>query len=262
MKRILSMIFYFIFLLCCIQTLGNYLVQEMRLLQETPKVEIQREEEVTTYKVLRLEPCEYYTVHLGTYEELLACQEKINCLLDLGYRPFVAKQLPYKIRLGCFASENEISQLPQEILRNGQDVYLEKCLHNQHSLKFKAGNAFAEEYLAPLVASYDILLRHSLKMFQNWHIDTYSEELWQQMIAQLQTEGENLITHLTASLEQKDCSPLIYGELEDLREATENYLQSLEKLLLFLEDLKVWTAQSYLLELFEQYEQILKLDIE
>jgi len=258
-KRILSMMLSFIFLLCCIQTLGNYLVQEMRMLHNAPEVEIQHREEVTTYKVLRLEPREYYTVHLGTYDELMACQEKIDQLAGLGYRPFVAKEFPYKIRIGCFALEEQLDKLPQELLLVGQDVYLEKCLHNQHSLKFREDDAFAREHLSSLVAGYDILLQHSLNMFQSWQADIYTEELWRQMITQLQEEGNNLLEQV--QLAAQNCPASIYSRLFDLHEVTENYLESLVKIAEFPENSTVWSAQSYLLELFEQYEQILKLDI-
>lgn len=261
MKRILSMMLSFIFLFCCIQTMGNYLVQEMRILQKTPEIEIQHKEEVTTYKVLRLEPREYYTVHLGTYDELMACQEKINYLAAAGYRPFVAEEFPYRIRLGCFTAKIEMDKLPEIILLGGQDIYLEKRIHNQYSLKFKEKDMFAAEQLAPLIAGYDILLQHSLNMFQNWQVDAYPAELWQQMLAQLEEEGNNLLEHLQIALTSADCPDFLAAELLDLAKVTENYLKSLNRLTDFQEDMSVWLAQSYLLEIFEQYEQILKLDI-
>lgn len=257
MKKIFSMLFFLAVLLFCIQTMGSYLVEEMRVLQETPELEITQETQVVHYKVLRLDTMEYYTIQIGTYDDIMSCQEKINQLAAQGYRPFVSRQTPYKIRVGCFAEEAALEQIPEALRNSGQDVHLEKLMLNQHSLKFDEQNVFLLEQLSPLLTSYDVVLKHSLTMFQQWQATQYTTELWREMIAQLTAEGQEVSSHLEKLLTDHQCDEQLASQLLDLQKITGEYLVSLERLAEQPEDLSVWMAQSYLLELLEQYDEII-----
>lgn len=65
--------------------------------------------------VLQLEPVEYYTVQVGSYQDASAGQAKINELAQLGYRVCVSQGPPYCLWLGCFGKAPQVKDLPQSI---------------------------------------------------------------------------------------------------------------------------------------------------
>lgn len=59
------------------------------------------EEKVVRQMVLQLEPVEYYTVQVGSYQDASAGQAKINELAQLGYRVCVSQGPPYCLGLAA-----------------------------------------------------------------------------------------------------------------------------------------------------------------
>ena len=56
------------------------------------------------------------------------------------------------------------------------------------------------EQVSTLLSSYDVVLKHSLKMFQDYRYDACSEENWSEMIQQLMDELELIQQKGTALL--------------------------------------------------------------
>ena len=107
------------------------------------------------------------------------------------------------------------------------------------------------EQVSTLLSSYDVVLKHSLKMFQDYRYDACSEENWSEMIQQLMEELELIQQKGTALLSDAASDPMASSIL-DLMTVTAEYEESLQLISEKKSDKVVLLAQSCLLELIEQ----------
>lgn len=78
-KRLAAAVFSVFLIFMFIQSVGGYLIGKLSSFQDTGQVlEQQVEEKVVRQMVLQLEPVEYYTVQVGSYQDASAGQAKIN----------------------------------------------------------------------------------------------------------------------------------------------------------------------------------------
>lgn len=207
-------------------------------------------------KVLRLEPISYYTLQVGIYQDIKSAQDSIDKLVEMGFRPFVSSEEPYKVMLGCFSDKSTGKEMELYLQKSGFDAFLKQGLVNERALKFPGNNTYMQNHFAPLLGVYDIIFKHSLKMFQSPKISAYNEELWSNMIKKLQEElnscGENINKLLkleeSANYEKK---------LKILQEKTRSYQNSLDMVLNAKTDKAVLYSQSYLLELIDGYHTLI-----
>lgn len=254
MRKIIFIIGAALFMLITVQSIGGYLVDQLSAYNEAaPVPELAEETKVIKYKVLRLEPTEYYSIQMGSYSDTVQGQETINKMAELGYRVYVSDGPPYKLWLGCSAEE---LTLPQELTGYGQDVHIEKQMLNTVSLRFEEDNQLFAESISSLLSSYDVVLKHSLEMFEDGSYGQHSKEMWQQMTAQIDSELQLLINSIETLLEDPD-SEQVAGDFIDLQNETAEYQQSLQLLLNKENDKAVFLAQSYLLEVIDKYHTIM-----
>ena len=108
------------------------------------------------------------------------------------------------------------------------------------------------EQISSLLSSYDVVLKHSLQMFQDYRYEACSDENWQQMIQQL-TEELTVIEEKGSAFLTMDSKESIASGILDLLTLTQEYQESLQLIQEKKTDKVVLLAQSCLLELIEQY---------
>lgn len=252
-RKMIAVLLSIVIIFAAIQGVGGYLVEQLSSFQDTGQVlEQQTREKVVRQMVLQLEPMEYYTFQIGAYEDTAAGQAKINELAQLGYRVCVSQGPPYCLWLGCLGVEPQVADLPEAVRTISSDVFVQKLVLNETALRFSAEEEQLMEQVSALLSSYDVVLKHSLQMFQDYRYTACDAEIWAEMTAQLVTELELLQETGTAFLSQAESEP-IASNLLDLLTITREYRESLQLIPEKKTDKVVLLAQSCLLELIEQY---------
>ncbi len=244
---LLSLVLMFAF----VQIVGGYLIGQLS--QNTGQVlEPQTEEKVVKQMVLQLEPMEYYTVQVGSYQEASAGQARINALAQMGYRVCVSQGPPFALWLGCMGKEPQLSDLPEAVRNSSSDIFVQKKILNETALRFSAADSQVMEQAAALLSSYDVVLKHSLQMFQDYRYEACSEENWTNMIEQI-AEELTMIQETAGALLNDEASEPVASGILNLLAVTEEYGESLQLMQEKKSDQVVLLAQSCLLELIEQY---------
>ncbi len=250
---LLSLILMFAF----VQFAGGYLIGELSKNYE-PVPDISMEEEVVKQMVLQLEPVEFYTVQLGSYETAEEGQACIDKLAKMGYRVSASDGPPYQIWLGCMGEKPSLDIFPEEIRTLCADVFVQKKILNETALKFAADDSLLMEQTAALLSSYDVVLRHSLQMFQDFRYEMCSEENWEDMTVQI-TEELNVIAQATEQLLHDSDRESITEKIENLRNVTQQYKESLNQIQMQKTDRSVLIAQSCLLDVIGKYHEFMVL---
>ena len=244
---ILSLLLGFAF----VQIAGSYLITQLSqnagILYEVPAAE-----QTSRQMVLQLEPVEYYTIQLGVCENVKEAQEKIDRMAQHGYRVIVSDGPPYSIWLGCFGSRPDVSSLPGEIKNGSPDLFVQKKILNEQTLKFSADDSFVMERLAALISSYDVVLKHSLQMFQDYRYELCSDENWNAMTEQIIEELHVISTSAEMLLDQ-EIKKSAADQIKQMEILTEAYERSLYQIREKKNDRAVWIAQSCLHELIAGY---------
>lgn len=254
--KILTLILAAIVVFAAIQYVGGYLIAKITAFDES---EDNVTVEVVEKTILRLEAEDYYTCHVGSFTDKNEAQSKIDAFAQAGYRVFASSEAPYRLLLGAWSAKPDLTALPSEFQNIGSDVSIVKATLNDVSLKYTASDKLYSERIAPLVAAADVVIKHSLKMFEQSTYEQYSIENWQEMINLLKKEiaaleDESLALSLS---EDGQNAEKINTEIAALTEKLTNYAQSLEYILSKKDDQALYLAQSYLLELIAQYHQAL-----
>ncbi len=71
---------------------------------------------------------------------------------------------------------------------SSSDIFVQKLILNETALRFSAEDRQVMEQVSALLSSYDVVLKHSLKMFQDYHYAACSEENWAEMLQQVEEE--------------------------------------------------------------------------
>ncbi len=247
MAVLLSLLLMFAF----VQITGTYLVGQLsQYAGQVPELEVK--EQVRKQMVLQLEPLEYYTFQIGSYQNTADGQDCINALAQMGYRVCVSEGPPYELWLGCLGKEPDLDELPESIRSISSDIFIRRRILNETAMKFSADDGQIMDQVAALFSSYDVVLKHSLQMFQDYRYDACSEENWADMTAQI-TGELTVIQDSAAILLADENSEELAANLLDLLSATEEYSESLTLMQEKKNDRVVLLAQSCLLELIEQY---------
>lgn len=243
-----------------IQSVGTYLIGQLSSFQDTGQVlEPETEEKIVRQMVLQLEPTEYYTFQIGAYQDTAEGQAKINELAQLGYRVCVSEGPPFRLWLGCLGKEPQVSQLPEAVRSSSSDIFVQKLILNETALRFSAENRQVMERVSALLSSYDVVLKHSLKMFQDYHYAACSEENWAEMLQQVEEELM-LIQETGSALLTDEASEAMASGILDLLTVSREYQESLQLIQEKKTDKVVLLAQSCLLELIEQYHHFMQTE--
>ena len=172
-----------------VQAAGSYVAKELNRLEPTEhQSELYIQEKVVKQNVLKLTPREYYTVQIGSYPDITDGQEIVDALALLGYRVFVSDGPPYQLWLGCLGAAPDSKALPNEIIAIGSDIFVQKQILNQLNFQFPAEDTTQWQDVAVLIASLDVVIGHSLQMFQDYRYEACSVDNWNSMIHQVQEE--------------------------------------------------------------------------
>ncbi len=247
MAVLLSLLLMFAF----VQSTGSYLIGQLSQ-HGSQMPELQVEEHIQKQMVLQLEPMEYYTFQIGSYQTAEEGQACIDQLAQMGYRVCVSSEPPYALWLGCLGREPDIKELPEAVRNISSDLFVRKGILNETSLKFAAEDGQIMEQVAALLSSYDVVLKHSLQMFQDYRYEACSEENWNDMVMQI-TEELTVIQNSATVLLSDEASESVAQGILDLLAVTEGYSSSLHLMQEKKNDQMVLLAQSCLLELIEQY---------
>lgn len=207
-------------------------------------------------KVLRLDPIEFYTIQAGTFQEKKSAQNSIDKLASFGLRPFVTSQSPYKIWVGCFSEMNSGRDLETALKNQGFEAFIGKGLINDRALKFPGDDKFMIDYFAPLLGKYDIILDHSMKMFQSPKISAYKPDIWKNMIEKVKSETVEGIMGIDELL-QLPKSSAYRNDLIKLKDKAEAYSQGLNNIINSQKDKDVLSSQGQLLELIAAYHNLI-----
>ena len=244
-------------LLLIIQGFGSYLVERLSQFESaSPIINEPLETQVVKRKTLRLDTMSYYMLQVGVFNDSAAGQPIVDALAALGYRVYTTDQAPYHLWLGCVSDSEGLADYPAEIADIGQDIYVAQGLVNAAALSFNDDALFVAQRIVPIVEKSDVLLKHGLKMFQTYHYADYSEPIWQEQFDRLGGE----IDALTADIEQallEEESEALAMPLVDLETTLEEFKQSLAVVAEKRNDRAVLLAQSYLLQLINQYHQLI-----
>lgn len=236
-----------------VQAAGGYLAAKLSSLGDIEQQsEISIEEKIVKQQVLQLEPREYYTIQIGSYTDAISGQKRIDALAKAGYRVMVSKEPPYRLWLGCMGVSPSLEQLPDEIVSDTSDVFVEKQIMNQQNLEFFGENLAQWQEIASLVASLDVVLGHSLQLFQDYRYESCSRENWNGMIAQVQEELAIIAMSSEPVLQNLDDEHLADLLLE-LLICANRYRESLTLIVEQEHTRMVLLAQSCLLELITCY---------
>ncbi len=257
-KKILTAAVLMMIAVCFVQAVGSHLVAQLRTLDEVGlQAEQHIEEKVVKQMVLQLEPQEYYTVQIGSYPDVISGQQRVNALAQAGYRVFVSEEAPYRLWIGCTGAEPSLEHLPEEITSVGSDVFVQKLILNQSVFQFPAEDASELQEVAVLLSSYDVMFKHSLKLFQDYCYENCSEENWTAMIGQVQEELKLLQTSAQNFLMATEQEAIV-SKLLDLLTVTEEYSESLQLIADKKNTQVVLLSQSCLLELIAQYHSFME----
>lgn len=243
------------------QFLGGFYIYNL-VVEDNPTVAIDKEipgiERVSppAKKVLRLEPIEFYTIQVGIFEDTKSTQDTVQKLAQLGLKPFVTSQSPYKIWIGCFSERDGGQELEGALKRQGFEAFIGKGLVNDRALKFPGDDQFMINSFAPLLGKFDLVLNHSLKMFRSPKFSGYKRETWEYMIDQLQKEVAEGIRGIDDLIELPE-SKIYQTELAKLKEKAQAYDAGLGNIITLNNDTGVIYAQGQLLELIAAYHNII-----
>ena len=255
-KKVLTATIWTMLTICFVQTIGGHLVAQLSSLEDgTLQAEQYIEEKVVKQMVLQLEPQEYYTVQLGSYPDAISGQRQVTALAEAGYRVFVSQESPYRLWIGCTGAEPSIEHLPDVIKEIGNDVFVQKLILNESVFQFPADGSSASvelQQVAVLLSSYDVMLKHSLKLFQDYCYENCSEENWNAMIEQVQEELR-LLEESVRNFLMETGQETIVSSLLDLLTVTEEYGESLQLIVDKKNTQVVLLSQSCLLELIARY---------
>lgn len=244
------------------QLLGGFYIYNL-VVEDNPPVPVdnQRPGKVSvtppsTKKVLRLEPIEFYTIQVGIFQDIKNTQDTIKKLGDLGLRPFVTSQSPYKIWLGCFSEIESGREFETVLKKQGFEAFIGKGLINDRALKFPGDDQFMINHFAPLLGKFDLLFNHSLKMFRSPKITVYKPESWANMIEKIHGEAVDCLEGIDDILKLSESADY-QAELLKLKEKTVAYDVGLENIITSNNDASVFYAQGQLLELIAAYHNII-----
>ena len=236
-----------------VKTAGSYVAQELNRVEPIEhQSELYVQEKVIKQHVLQLTPREYYTVQIGSYTDVSGGQEVVDALALLGYRVFVSDGPPYQLMIGCMGAAPSIDTLPKEIIAIGSDVFVQKQILNRQNFQFPADDTVMWQNTANMVASLDVVLRHSLQMFQDYRYEACSADNWNNMIRQVQEELALIVSsgdNVLGQLEDKQ----IAGMVLNLLGAVNDYSGSLSLIVENQSSKAILLAQSCLLELIDCY---------
>jgi len=205
-----------------------------------------------TKKVLRLDPIEFYTIQAGIFQNEKDAQSCLRRLGELGLRPFVTRQPPYKIWVGCFSEMDSGRDLAETLKKHGFEAFIGKGLINDRALKFPGDNQFMINSFAPLLGKFHVALLHSLKMFRSPKITQYNRDIWEDMVKKLQDEVGEGIKAIDEILELPESS-FYQDELLKLKEKAQTYCADLQNIIISDSDIGVLNTQCQLLELIAAY---------
>lgn len=241
-----------------VQAAGGHLVMGLNHLENpNDALELNVEEKVVKQMILQLEPQEYYTIQLGSYADAASGQETVNALAKAGYRVVVSDGPPYRLWLGCMGVSPSIDSLPEEIASIGSDIFVQKCILNQVLFQFPADSSSELQETAILLASFDVVLKHSLQLFQDYHYEACSAENWEAMVSQVQEELSQIQASAGSFLLHAEDEALV-GRLLNLLSVTEDYHESLQLIVDKKNTKVVLLAQSCLLELILYYHDFIE----
>lgn len=233
-----------------IQVLGGYLIAEIALIDgQDNEVTV----EVVEKTILRLEAEDYYTYQLGVYSEPDVAQGVIDKLAKEGYRVWASEDDGYRIYVGCWGESPADSELPAIFRELGSEGCVSKRTLNAVSLKYKDNADIYAERIAPMIAAVDVVLKYSLKMFEGGGYERYAAENWQEMIGILSQEMTEIETEIAAIMATSALEESERGAMADLGEKISDYRESLGYIMSGANDEAVYLAQSYLLELIDNY---------
>lgn len=233
-----------------VQSLGGYLIEQLRL-NGGQVVEQPAEEKIIRQMVLQLDPVEYYTVQVGAYQTAAEGQMRVNELAALGYRVWVSQGPPYQLWLGCFGKAPALADLPEAIRTNG-DVFVQKQILNETTFKFATAERQTMEQVAALLSSLNVVLTHSLQMFQDYRYDACAAQTWADMTAQIAEELAQIQSHGDVLLQACEAEA-VQTALTSLLDAAAQYQERLALIPEKQSDQAVLLAQSCLLELIARY---------
>lgn len=248
---ILSLIFMFVF----VQSAGSYFIGILSQYHE-PEADMPVEEEIVKQMVLQLNPVEFYTLQIGSFETAEEGQACINQLAKMGYRVTVSAGPPYQVWLGCMGCKPALESFPEELRHIAADCFVQKRILNEMSWKFAASDNRQIEQIAALMSSYDVVLQHSLKMFQDFRYDACSEDNWADMVLQL-TEELSLLEDSAGQILYENTDAFQKEGIVELMDKTVSYRESLGRMQKTKTDRSVLMAQSCLMELIEMYHQFM-----
>lgn len=265
-KQGVSVIIVAILTLAFVQIAGSYLVSRLSLLDGNQEIEFPEvEEKVVRQMILQLEPQVYYTIQIDSCIDAVQGQEKIDDLARQGYRIFVSDGPPYKLFVGCIGKSPSLEYLPTAITACSNDIFVQKLILNKTQFQFPVNDLahlsdaeLAElEKVAVLISSYDVILKHSLLLFQDYCYENCSEENWNAMIAQIQNEISLLKTSMSDFLLFANTESLVGGVL-NLLSITESYEESLQLIVEKKNTQVVLLSQSCLLDLIAYYHDFIE----
>ncbi|MFZ7102303.1 MAG: SPOR domain-containing protein [Peptococcaceae bacterium] len=207
-------------------------------------------------KVLRLEPVPFFTLQAGIYSEIKPAQDSTDKLVEMGFRPFISPEKPYKIWVGCFNDNSSGRELELFLQKSGFDAFISEGLVNDRALKFPSSDRYMQDSFSPLLGVFDITINHSLKMFKSPKISVYNAELWVNMIKKVQSELNNSIKAIDDILKLEE-SEKYEKNLKLLQEKAKAYQNSLDIILQAKTDKAVLYSQSYLLEVIAEYHNLI-----
>ncbi|KJS88039.1 MAG: hypothetical protein JM58_02340 [Peptococcaceae bacterium BICA1-8] len=242
------------------QLLGGFYIYNL-VVEDNPSVLELREVNPQTptvlkRKVLRLEPIDFYTIQAGIYQEASSAQACIEKLGSLGLRPFVTVEPPYKIWVGCFSEAASGKDLEAQLKGQGFEVFIGKGLINDRALKFPGEDEFMINYFAPLLGKFDIILNHSMKMFQSPNVAVFKPDIWENMIEKVQEELNEGISEVDKVLKRQE-SFSYQIELLQLKDKTQAYEVGLKIINGSKSNGAVVNSQRQLLELIAAYHNLI-----
>lgn len=233
-----------------VQAAGGYLVADLSRLEHVE--EVQMEEKIVRQKVLQLDPQEYYTIQVGSYRDAASGQARIDILAQAGYRVFVSDGPPYQLFLGCTGKVPSLEYLPEEIAGIGSDVFVQKQILNHTQFRFSEHAASQLQEVATLLTGFDVVLKHSLQLFQDYRYEVCDDENWSAMIAQVESEISQIQFSAGNLLLFAEDEQLV-NDLLNLLNVLESYDESLQLIVEKKNMQVVLLAQSCLLELIAYY---------
>ncbi len=248
---VLSLLFMFVF----VQSAGSYFIGILSQYHE-PEADMPVEEEIVKQMVLQLNPVEFYTLQIGSFETAEEGQACINQLAQMGYRVTVSAGPPYQLWLGCMGCKPAMESFPEELRHITADCFVQKRILNETAWKFAASDNRQMEQIAALMSSYDVVLQHSLKMFQDFRYDACSEDNWGNMVMQL-TEELSLLEESAELILYVNTEEAIQEGITELVNRTDCYRESLNRMQKEKTDRSVLMAQSCLMDLIETYHQFM-----